>query len=211
MKKVKSSLYEVETKEVNKTILVVGEGQTEKLYFESFPVLTLTVKAFDLKGQTKLKLIEATESIANSSSIDFDEIWCVFDMDINHGEKEFSDYDNAIKSGLAKGYRVAYSNDCFELWFYLHYHYTDQKNIRTFYYKALSEYWNCNYENEGKKYGFCESIYSLLDTDEKASQEKAIERARKLHLLKAELIYHEQNPVTLVYELVELLNENCRR
>lgn len=40
LKKVRPSVYEVETKDPNKIILIVGEGQTEKLYFESFPVLT---------------------------------------------------------------------------------------------------------------------------------------------------------------------------
>jgi hypothetical protein len=54
LKKVKPSAYEIETKETNKIILIVGEGQTEKLYFESFPVLTLTVEAVDLGGQSKL-------------------------------------------------------------------------------------------------------------------------------------------------------------
>jgi hypothetical protein len=45
LKKVKPSAYRIETKETNKIILIVGEGQTEKLYFESFQVLTLTVEA----------------------------------------------------------------------------------------------------------------------------------------------------------------------
>ena len=47
LKKVKPSVYKVETEEVNKIILIVGEGQTEKLYFESFPVLALTVEAVE--------------------------------------------------------------------------------------------------------------------------------------------------------------------
>jgi hypothetical protein len=42
LRKVKPSIYAIETKETNKTILIVAEGQSEKLYFESFPVLTLT-------------------------------------------------------------------------------------------------------------------------------------------------------------------------
>ena len=67
LKKVDASLYQIEIKETNKTILIVGEGQTEKLYFESFPVLTLTVEAIDLKGQSKLKLIESTTSIIETS------------------------------------------------------------------------------------------------------------------------------------------------
>jgi len=82
LKKVSPSIYEVETKEPNKIILIVGEGQSEKLYFESFPVITLTVEAVDLGGQSKLKLIEATEAIIANSDKNYEEIWCVFDMDV---------------------------------------------------------------------------------------------------------------------------------
>ncbi len=87
LKKARPSVYEIETKEPNKTVLIVGEGQSEKLYFESFPVLTLTVEAIDLGGQSKLKLIDATEDIINNTDKKYDEVWCVFDMDVKSGEK----------------------------------------------------------------------------------------------------------------------------
>ncbi len=211
LKKVKPSIYEIETMEPNKLILIVGEGQTEKLYFESFPVVSMTVEAIDLGGQSKLKLIEATEDIVEKSVKTYDKIWCVFDMDVKKGEKEFADFDNAIKSGIAKGFNMAYSNDSFELWFYLHYHYTDQNNHRQFYYQALSGLWSCNYEKVGKSYEFCQNIYGRLESDENASQEEAIKRAEHLLITQSHLNYHMQNPVTLVYELVKLLNENKRR
>ena len=211
LKKAKPSKYKIESKDLNKTILIVGEGQTEKLYFESFPVLTLTVKAVDLSGQSKMKLIETTESIIQNDNSEYDEIWCVFDMDIKHGEKEFSDFDNAINSGISKGYKIAYSNDCFEVWFYLHYNYTDQKHHRKFYYQALGKHWNCNYENVGKKYIFCKNLYYLLKDDPNASQEDAIKRSKKLFNQQVDLDYHEQNPITKVFELVEFLNLNCRK
>ena len=210
LKKVKPSAYEIETKETNKIILIVGEGQTEKLYFESFPVLTLTVEAVDLGGQSKLKLINATEEIIRNSDKDYDKVWCVFDMDVKQGEKEFSDFDNAIQSGKAKGFEIAYSNDAFELWFYLHYNLTEQRNHRKLYYKTLGEFWNCNYEKEGKAYAFCQTIYERLETDERASQAKAIERAESLYKKQKDLVYHEQNPVTIIYELVRYLNKNSR-
>ena len=127
-------------------------------------------------------------------------------MDIKKGDKELSDFDNAIESGFSKGFFVAYSNDCFELWFYLHFHYTDQKNHRKFYYKKLGE----NYEKNKKKYNFCLKIYSLLKSDQNASQYDAIERAKKLHENQKKLTYHKQNPITLVYKLVEYLNDNIR-
>ncbi|NLZ95029.1 MAG: RloB domain-containing protein [Bacteroidales bacterium] len=211
LKKVKPSVYAVEVKEPNRTILIVAEGQTEKLYFESFPVLTLTVEAIDLKGQSKLKLIESTESILNDAGKSYDEVWCVFDMDIKKGAKEFADFDNAIRSGKAKGYKVAYSNDAFELWFYLHYNYTEQANHRQFYYRALSQLWDCNYEKVGKVYDCCMNLYDRLRNDKNASQEDAISRAEKLFIDQRQEEYHNQNPVTLVYELVRLLNTHSRQ
>lgn len=211
LKKVNSSVYKIESKDTYKIILIVGEGQTEKLYFESFPVLTLTVEAINLCGQSKLKLIESTENIIQNSTKEYDEVWCVFDMDVKQGEKEFADFDNAIVSGESKGYKIAYSNDSFELWFYLHFHFTDQKNNRQFYYKSLGKKWNLNYEKDGKTFKFCQKIYNKLETDKDSSQLKAIERAEKLFKQQSQLNYHEQNPVTKVYELVKFLNENKRK
>lgn len=207
LKKVKSSQYKIEVKEPKKTILIVTEGQTEKLYFDSFPVLTLTVKAVNL-GQSKSKLIESTTSILEVN--DYDEVWCVFDMDINEGKKEFSDFDNAIIKGEKLGYHIAYSNDSFELWYYLHFNYTEQQNLRGFYEKFLSNKWNINYADGGKKYAFCKTIYERLEKDG-ASQEKAIKNATKLFEKFKHLPFHQQNPVTKVYELVVYLNENKRQ
>ena len=211
LKKVNSSLYEIEIEETGKTILIVGEGQTEKLYFESFPVLTLTVEAVDLKGQSKLKLIESTTSIIENSNIKYDEVWCVFDMDFKQGEKEFSDFDNAIDKGKSLKYNIAYSNDSFELWFYLHFQYTEQKHHRTFYYKYLGEKWDLNYAKDGKAYKFCKEIYSKLENDKSASQIKAIARADKLLKKQSILPFHQQNPISLVYELVNYLNRKKRK
>ncbi|MDR3706632.1 MAG: RloB family protein [Paludibacteraceae bacterium] len=209
-KKANASEYKLEEVETNKTILIVSEGQTEELYFSSFPVLTLTVKCVNLKGQGKLKMIELTEDIIKNGVVRYDEVWCVFDMDVNKGAKEFADFDNAIVSGLTKGYKIAYSNDAFELWFYLHYQYTDQPNHRSFYYNALGEKWGCNYEKDGKKRNYCESIYAKLANDPAASQKEALARAKKLYRAHEHATYHEQNPIT-TYRLVNFLNENLRK
>lgn len=210
-KKSISTGYKVDSIPQNKTILITCEGQTEKLYFESFPVLAMSIRAFDLKGESKLKLVDSTKQIIDSSEVKYDEVWCVFDMDVKRGEKEFSDFDNAITKAHSLKYNVAYSNDSFELWFYLHYYYTDAKNLRTFYYKELGKKFNLNYVNDGKKYDFCLKIYSTLKNDPNSSQEKAIENAKKLYEQNKSLVFHKQNPVTKVYELVEMLNSNLRK
>lgn len=214
LKKRNASSYLIDKKEPKKTILIVCEGQTEKLYFESFPVLTLTVEARNLKGQSKLRLIESTSSIIETNKRrdkTYDEVWCVFDMDYKKGEKEFADFDNAIEKGKSLNYKIAYSNDSFEVWFYLHFQYTDQKHLRDFYYKSLGKKWNLNYKKEGKVFNFSKNIYPRIANDKDASQEKAIKRAEKLFKKQSHLTYHQQNPVTLVYELVKFLNKNKRK
>ena len=210
-KKAKSSSYNIDTIPVNKIILIVCEGQTEKLYFESFPVLGVKVKAIDLGGQSKLKLIESTQGIIERSDFEYDGVWCVFDMDVKRGAEEFADFDNSITKGIQLGYNMAYSNDSFELWFYLHFYYTDAKNMRGFYYEELGKKFGLNYVKDGKKYDFCLKIYSILNEDKSSSQEKAIERAKQLFAEVKDLPYHQQNPVTKIFELVEELNENLRK
>jgi hypothetical protein len=210
-KKTLPSGYKIETIPINKTILIVCEGQTEKLYFESFPVLGVKIKAIDLKGQAKLKLVESTKEIVENAKEEYIEIWCVFDMDVKRGADEFADFDNAISKALHFGYKIAYSNDAFELWFYLHYNLTESQHLRSFYYKELGKRFGINYVKEGKKYDFCLKIYDILNKDKNSSQENAIERARSLYEKQANLPYHQQNPNTKVYELVEELNRNLRR
>lgn len=210
-KKSKPSGYRIDTIPINKTILIVCEGQTEKLYFESFPVLGVKIKAIDLKGQSKLKLIESTKEIVDSTDEEYNEVWCVFDMDVRRGADEFADFDNAINKALDLGYKAAYSNDAFELWFYLHYNLTNAQQLRTFYYTELGKRFGINYVRDGKKYNFCIQIYSILNKDINSSQQNAIDRAKALFEEQKHLTYHEQNPITKVYELVEVLNENLRR
>jgi RloB-like protein len=210
-KKIQPSAYKVETIAIKKTILIVCEGQTEKLYFESFPVLGAKIKAVDLMGQAKLKLVEATKEIVHNMTDKYEEIWCVFDMDVKRGATEFSDFDNAIARAISLGYKVAYSNDAFELWFYLHFDLSETQQLRHFYYKELGKKFGINYVKEGKKYAFSVTIYNKLVTDSSASQQKAIERARTLFEKQKQLPYHKQNPTTKVYELVDELNRNLRR
>jgi hypothetical protein len=210
-KKTKSSGYRIDTIPINKTILIVCEGQTEKLYFESFPVLGVKIEPIDLKGQSKLKLIELTQELVESKDEKYDEVWCVFDMDFKRGADEFADFDNAIKKAFALRYKAAYSNDAFELWFYLHFTQTNAQHFRTFYYKELCRRFGIKSIKEMKQHNFCEEIYSKLNKDPNSSQQRAIARAKTLFNEQKHLEYHEQNPITKVYELVEVLNENLRR
>ena len=68
-----------------------------------------------------MNLVQATQEIVKNEDFTFDEVWCVFDMDVQNSDKDFANFDNSIDRAKSLGYNVAYSNDCFELWLLLHY------------------------------------------------------------------------------------------
>ncbi len=201
--------YAIDTLERKKTFLIVCEGQTEELYFKSFPVLTATVTPIQT-GCSKTSLVESVGLLVENG--EYDEVWCVFDMDFKGDVKgQAEDFNNAILLAKERCFKCAYSNDAFELWFVLHYQFFDQEHLRGFYFERLSKYWDINYERFGKARDFANSIYSRLATDDRANQDNAISYGKKLYAAKQNLPPHQQNPVTKVYELVEELNKYLRR
>ena len=138
----------IATRDKGRKYLIVCEGQTEKWYFEKFPVLTANVVSVGV-GMTKYTLVQEARKLMKQDN--YDEVWCVFDLDLNaeiNGQLE--DFNKAVFADNGKIFRCAYSNDAFELWFYLHYQYTDYQHHRDFYYDQLSIFWEMNYEKEGK-------------------------------------------------------------
>jgi RloB-like protein len=198
------------TRQVERTFLIVCEGETEKFYFQKFPLLTAKVVAF-AAGRSHYALIEYARKLMKQDN--YDETWCVFDMDYNPDiVGQVQDYNNAVYADNGKSFRCAYSNDAFELWFYLHYTNTEHKNPRDFYFDKLGEFWNlASYRRDGKAQIFSQTIYDKLIEDERAIQEEAIIRAKKLYEKQRDLTPFEQNPITKVYELVEILNQHLRR
>jgi hypothetical protein len=209
LRRAKPHAYATNSRLKYRTFLIVCEGQTEEQYFRSFPVLTATVQPIH-HGSSKTALVEAVKRYTRGAS--YDEIWCVFDFDIDPligGQNE--DFNRAIQKAHGLGYHCAYSNDAFELWFLLHYQYLDQQQFRDFYYELLSRHWGINYLREGKSLKFARSIYARLSEDQRASQTGAIEHAKRLLALHKASPYHLQNPVTTVFQLVEELNKHCRK
>jgi len=207
LKKKGISKYQIDTIEIKRTFLIVCEGQTEELYFRAFPVITARIKACPL-GCSKSKLVECTKAIVADES--YDEVWCVFDMDVKPDVVgQFEDYNNAIEEAERSGFNTAYSNDAFELWFVLHYQFIDQQQLRTFYYEALGNRWGFrNYDVDGKKRAFANTIYRRTLPD----QPTAIRNAQRVfEEVKDIRPYHLQNPVTTAYKLVMALNEHLRQ
>ncbi|MGW7415647.1 RloB family protein [Streptomyces sp. NPDC054863] len=106
-------------REPRKRLLVVcGARVTETAYLKGF-------KAMAANPAVSLRLVERpcapsqlvtyTADLRDRAREDFDEAWCVFDMD------EFVDVPQAVADAALRGVEVAVSNPCFELWLLLHF------------------------------------------------------------------------------------------
>ena len=203
--------YKEETITRKKLFLILCEGEnTEKFYFEGFPVPTNAVKV--IGGQnTKNKLVDVALEHKQSEEYQDHEIWCVFDYDIHRADaKQAGDFNSAIIRAEANNLKVAWSNDAFELWFVLHYQPLVTPLRRTELYPILEQKWNLNsFDREAKKRDFCKDHYKRHSSGENgASQERAIKNARKLHAAYGTgTNYDKQVPCTTVYLLVQELNK----
>ena len=187
------------------TILIVCEGQSEELYFKGFKKTNVTIENMEGLGNSQI----VDYAIELKKKEEYDNYWVVFDMDFDPGKgnSQLSSFDNTISKAKKNELQLAYSNDAFELWLYLHFHYTDQKNHRAYYYKELGKIWGINYEKEGKKYKFAKTLFNLIENDSNASRSRAKEWAKKLYEKMITLPPHQQNPVTLIFELIEDLED----
>ena len=77
--------------------------------------LERAAKFSSAKGKKSLKKKQKARRVR------FDQVWAVFDKD------DFTDFDDAVKLSLKHGFCEGWSNECFELWYYL---YTKAANDR---------------------------------------------------------------------------------
>lgn len=177
------------------SMLIVCEGaKTEPNYFDSFDVTMLQVRV-EGTGTNTLSLVELTHTYAEGQG--FDQVWCVFDRD----SFSAANFNAAIERAKQHGYRVAWSNECFELWYVLHFAFMDSGQARSLYYPRLTECLGIPYTKNSA------SMYDLL----RERQPQAIKNARKLWS-RYDPDHHPaaDNPCTTVFELVEELNKYLR-
>ncbi|WP_009630758.1 RloB family protein [Synechocystis sp. PCC 7509] len=188
------SARKVNTREIKQRFLIVCEGaKTEPNYFKSFRVPKVVIEIQGL-GENPSKLVQSANEL--KSQDEYDQVWCVFDRD--DWTKE--DFNNAISSAKKYGFKVAYSNEAFELWYVLHFEFLNTGIPRNDYIKKLTSLLGKKYQKNST------TIYDdLLD-----KQDIAIKRAKKL-LEEYEPSKPEQdNPSTTVHLLVEQLKRFVR-
>ncbi|MBL7797524.1 MAG: RloB domain-containing protein [Saprospiraceae bacterium] len=208
--------YDLESRAANaKRFLIICEGvNTEPCYFKSFPVQTAQVEAFGI-GRSKTSLVEhAIEWVQQKPPDSEREVWVVFDMDFDPSEDatlQRNDFNEAIRLAKDNRFRVAYSNDAFELWFVLHYQFLEAALDRAAYYNLLGNHWGMSYERDCKGLQFCRAIYQRLLSDPNADQQAAIRHAERLFAQHAGYLPAVQNPCTTVFQLVVELNKYLKK
>lgn len=173
------------------SILIVCEGtKTEPKYFKRFRLSFATVLVIGL-GKNTAKLVD--DALELKRTYEPDRCWCVFDRDSFPAEH----VNAAFQKAKTHGCLVAMSNECFELWYLLHFDYIDAALSRDRYSAMLSERLGFKYEKNS------EAMYERLLTN----QDSAIRNAKRLLATHGALNPALHNPFTTVHLLVEELNK----
>ena len=174
--------------------LIVCEGtKTEPHYFEALinnyisAVREVTIEGEGIKTELERK-----------NAMSFDRVWVVFDKD------DFDDFNDAIKKAHKLGFQSAWTNEAFELWYYLHFEYLDTGIGRADYIKKLEEVFRKNMGDNSFKYKKGNpDIYSLLQ--HYGREDLAKRFAQQLRGLYTGTDYAAHKPCTMVDKLVEEL------
>ncbi len=179
-----------DTREALQRILIVCEGEkTEPHYLGSFggPTLVVDVRGF---GISPRKLVDKALELGVQG--DYEQIWCVFDRD----DQSVGDFNGAIQRAESQGLRVAYSNQAFELWYLLHFHYYNTPMGRPNYSDKLSELLPGPYQKNDQH------MYALL----LSKQSTAVGNAERLLNEYSPPNPGRDDPSTTVHLLVQELN-----
>ncbi|HEY9296326.1 MAG TPA: RloB family protein [Phormidium sp.] len=192
--------YNDREEKTRRWFLIVCEGEkTEPNYFRRFPVDTNVIK-LDIKGEGKntKSLVEKAIELKNGSESDeTHRFWCVFDRDKNpKNPNDSQNFNSAITLARNNGIDVAYSNDAFELWYLLHFHFYNTGISRQDYQNMLTKLLGHEYKKNS------ETIYEEL----KDKQQDAIKHAKRLLQEYEPSNPESDNPSTTVHLLVEELN-----
>lgn len=200
--------HEFKTPRANSYLIVTEGERTEPLYFKGIQKLikekiggevdVVEIPTIDIygEGSSTGKLIEITEKIVKEAKIIYQNVWVVFDKD------DFEDFDKAIIDGKNKGYKIAWSNQSFEYWLYLHFYYSDSALHREDWKKKLDEIFVQYNLGDGYYRKNYEEIYSLVDSYDGVNTAIKNSKRRMDGFDEEKDMPSEYDPGTKVYELV---------
>lgn len=195
--------------------LIVCEGEkTEPNYFqglkEDLPKGVLIYSQIDIEGTGRnteslvdeaLRLKKLYEKESNRP---IDTLWVLFDKD----SFSANDFNNAVQRCQNSKPEIgcAWSNEAFELWYLLHFHYYNHGMSRKDYQDSIEENLKPCVGNDYRYEKNSTEMYTLLK--EYGSLEDAIRNGKRLAAnFENRQDYANHNPCTMVWQLVEELIE----
>jgi RloB-like protein len=185
-------------RKVRRILILCEDEKSSRDYFASFPHNKKQVEIHCIgTGKNTDSLIE--EAIkrtlkARAAHELYERVWVVFDKD----DFPLKNFNRAFD--LAKVYKeitACWSNECFELWYLLHFIYIDTAISRNDIAKKISD-------QLGKTYNKADqSMYDFM----KEKLDTALQNAQKLAFENELNGERTRNPSTLIHELVEALLE----
>lgn len=203
--------YEYKLPKANSYLIVTEGERTEPLYFKGMQkliqekvggVVDIIEQPFiDVHGEgcSTTRLIEVADKIIKDAKIIYQNVWIVFDKD------DFDDFDQAIQEAENRGYNVAWSNQSFEYWLYLHFYYSDSALHRHQWNAKLDEIFKKNNLGNGTYQKNYDDIYSLVDIYGGVTVAIKHSKRRMAEFEKGGYKPSEYDPGTMVYKLVESL------
>ncbi|OHD08630.1 MAG: hypothetical protein A2086_16440 [Spirochaetes bacterium GWD1_27_9] len=188
------------TRGIREYFLIICQGEkTEPNYFEKYKEKLhknqISIKTL-VNPLNPTKLLEYAVKIIkkySNSNINYN-FWLIFDKD----DFTNQDFNDTIKNAKSQNIKCAYSNECFELWYLLHFNYYDTSLSRKQYGEKLSEQLGLEYKKEDKT--IFDKIYE--------KQQNAIRNSKKLYNSYNHNNIALENPSTNVFNLIEQLNKS---
>ena len=201
----------LELKKYRYYIFCEGE-QTEPQYFAGFKKLIeenpiyrdMVLIEIEPCAAETMRVIGMAEKYVKKNNIKKGQIWCVYDKD-SFPASDFngvvSRADNLNQENPELQYHIAWSNECIEFWFLLHFAYYTANNHRTEYISFLNDKFQSL--GLGKYQKNMKNIFEILK--EKGEPNLAIRYARRIIENGIGKTPSEIAPGTKVYALVEEL------
>ncbi|MCD8296550.1 MAG: RloB family protein [Prevotella sp.] len=187
--------------------LIVCEGAcTEPNYFRALVKDRFSeVREEVIKGEGMFtcalvkRTLHIKDELEQKRQLPFDRVWVVFDRD------EFSDVNEAIRLCQSYSFNSAWTNEAFELWYYLHFQYLNTGLSRHDYIDKLEKeirkhdsFKNYKYEKNNP------DVYNVLSSI--GNEDFAKQNAKRLRsLFVGNVNYQMHNPCTTVDLLVNEL------
>lgn len=186
--------------------------QTEPLYFQGFKRLIeenpiyreMVLIEIEPCGAETLRVIHQAERYVKENQISKGQIWCVYDKDSfppEHFNEVSARARELNKRSANLQYHTAWSNECVEFWFILHFAYYTSNNHRSEYIRFLNDQFEKLGKNKYQK--------NMKDTFEilmnNGDPKLAIRYAKRIIEENQGKTPTDVAPGTKVYELVEEL------